>query len=173
MTIKQFNGHYDLREDRILFKFNTHQDSEYRLILTRFIVEKILQAVTRLIQNSLEKTHNAQIAKVIQEFQDDGVEKSANLSQQYLGAQNLPLGESPLLVTGMRLSYADSQFLIGFQLANNKTLNTKLSKENTQTMSFLLKKLAQKANWQVNEVGVELDSNWQSSLQIDQPVIKH
>ena len=173
MTIKQFNGHYDLREDRILFKFNTHQDSEYRLILTRFIVEKILQAVTRLIHNSLEKTHNAQIAKVIQEFQDDGVEKSANLSQQYLGAQNLPLGESPLLVTGMRLSYADSQFLIGFQLANNKTLNTKLSKENTQTMSFLLKKLAQKANWQVNEVGVELDSNWQSSLQINQPVIKH
>lgn len=173
MTIRQFNGHYDLREDRIIFKFNTHQDSEYRLVLTRFIVEKILQSVARLIHNSLEKTHNAQIAKVIQEFQDDGVEKSANLSQQYLGAQNLPLGESPLLVTGMRLSYADSQFLISFQLANNKTLNTKLSKENTQTMRFLLKKLAQKANWQLNEVGAESDLNWQSSLQIDQPIIKH
>ena len=91
-------------------------------------VEKILQSVARLIHNSLEKTHNAQIAKVIQEFQDDGVEKRANLSQQYLGAQNIPLGEDPLLVTGMRLSYADSHFLISFQLENNKTLNTKLSK---------------------------------------------
>lgn len=173
MTIRQFNGHYDLREDRIIFKFNTHQDSEYRLVLTRFIVEKILLSVARLIHNSLEKTHNAQIAKVIQEFQDDGVEKSANLNQQYLGAQNLPLGENPLLVTGMRLSYADNQFLISFQLANNKTLNTKLSKENTQTMSFLLKKLAQKANWRLNEVEVESDPNWRLSLQIDQSIIKH
>jgi hypothetical protein len=173
MTIKQFNGHYDLREDRILFKFNTHQDSEYRLILTRFIVEKILQAVSQLIHHSLEKKHNAQIAKVIQEFQDDGVEKSANLSQQYLGAQNLPLGESPLLVIGMHLSFSDGQFLISFQLANNKTLNTKLSKENTQTMSFLLKKLAQKANWQVNEVGAVANPNLQSTGQLDQSVIKH
>jgi hypothetical protein len=73
----------------------------------------------------------------------------------------------------MRLSYADSHFLISFQLENNKTLNTKLSKENTQTMRFLLKKLAQKANWQLNEVGAESDPNWQASLQIDQSIIKH
>ena len=56
MSIKQFNGTYDQKEDRLLFRFNTQDDQEFRFWLTRFITKGILGAVDQLIQKGLEKT---------------------------------------------------------------------------------------------------------------------
>ena len=57
MSIKQFNGNYQAQEDRILFRFNTAEDAEYRFWFTRRITLFILAASTHLIEKQLEKQH--------------------------------------------------------------------------------------------------------------------
>ena len=43
MSIKQFNGEWVAREDRVLFRFNTSQDQEFSFWLTRFVVKSLIQ----------------------------------------------------------------------------------------------------------------------------------
>ena len=60
MSIKQFNGSYVLNEDRLLFRFNTSDDSEYRFWLTRRITLFFLAATDHLVEKQLEKSHSKQ-----------------------------------------------------------------------------------------------------------------
>ena len=147
MSIKQFNGTYDLKEDRLLFRFNTQDDQEFRFWLTRFITKGILGAVDQLVQKGLEKKHNPQIAEVIKEFQKEGVAKTTNVNENYLGATSFPLGEEPTLVTAMNFNLTGDVFSMDFKLPDNRNLNIKLPIASVQTMTLLLRKLCEKAQW--------------------------
>jgi hypothetical protein len=68
MSIKQFNGSYVSNEDRLLFRFNTSDDSEYRFWLTRRITLFFLAATDHLVEKQLEKSHSKHTAKAITEF---------------------------------------------------------------------------------------------------------
>ena len=147
MSIKQFNGTYDLKEDRLLFRFNTQDDQEFRFWLTRFITKGILGAVDQLVQKGLEQKHNPQIAEVIKEFQKEGVAKTTNVNENYLGAATYPLGEEPTLVTAMNFNLTGDIFSMDFKLPDNRNLNIKLPIASVQTMTLLLRKLSEKAQW--------------------------
>jgi len=147
MSIKQFNGTYDQKEDRLLFRFNTQDDQEFRFWLTRFITKGILGAVDQLIQKGLEKKHNPQIAEVIKEFQKEGVAKTTNVNENYVGAAKFPLGEEPILVTAMNFNLSGEIFSMDFNLPDNRNLNIKLPIASVQTMTLLLRKLCEKAQW--------------------------
>lgn len=69
MTIKQLNAAYLLNEDRILFRFNTQDQAEYRLWLTRRVTLFILAASTHLLTKKLEQAHSPSAAKVVDEFE--------------------------------------------------------------------------------------------------------
>ena len=151
MSIKQFNGSYDQKEDRLLFRFNTQDDQEIRFWLTRFITKGILGAVDHLIQRGLEQKHNPQIAEVIKEFQKEGVAKTTNVNENYLGAASYPLGEEPTLVTAMNFSLTGDIFSMDFKLPDNRNLNIKLPTAAVQSMALLLRKLCEKAQWGAEE----------------------
>ncbi|MBT8519244.1 hypothetical protein G6734_00045 [Polynucleobacter paneuropaeus] len=151
MSIKQFNGVYDKKEDRIFFRFNTHDDQEFRFWLTRFITKGILSAVDQLMQKGLETKHNAQIAEVIKEFQKDTVAKTTKTNENYLGAQNTPLGEHPILVSAMNFNLSGDTFGMDFKLPDNKTLNIKLPTQSMQGMALLLRKLSVNAQWGITD----------------------
>ena len=154
MSIKQFNGVYDQKEDRILLRFNTHDEQEFRFWLTRFITQGILSAVDQLIQKGLETKHNPQIAEVIKEFQKDGVAKTTKTDENYAGAKNTPLGEAPILVSAMQFNLAGDTFGMEFKLADNKSLNIKLPTQSMQNMALLLRKLSTNAHWAIVEGAV-------------------
>jgi hypothetical protein len=147
MSVKQFNGSYDQKEDRLLFRFNTQDDQEIRFWLTRFITKGILGAVDQLIQKRLEQKHNPQIAEVIKEFQKEGLAKTTNVNENYLGAATYPLGEVPTLVTAMNFNLTGDIFSMDFKLPDNRNLNIKLPTAAVQSMALLLIKLCEKAQW--------------------------
>lgn len=150
MGVKQLNANYDKQEDRIFFRFNTQDQSEFRFWLTLFITTNILSAIDQLITKSLEKTHNAQIAQVIHEFQDEAVAKTTDLKTSYEGAQTFPLGEAPVLVTGFSVSEKAGIFFFTFNLLGGKSVNLQLPTAATQSMALLLRKLGSaNAHWHV------------------------
>ena len=69
MTIKQFNGSYSANEDRILFRFNTQNQEEYRFWFTRRVTLFILAATSHLLSKKLEQTHSADAVKALNEFE--------------------------------------------------------------------------------------------------------
>ena len=68
MTIKQFNATYLAQDDRLLFRFNTAEDTEFRFWLTRRVTLFILAATSHLLVKSLEKSHSPEAAKAIAEI---------------------------------------------------------------------------------------------------------
>ena len=76
VSIKQFNCTYFPQEDRLVFRFNTADDSEYRLWFTRRITLFILTAANQLIQAQHEEQHTPDVAKAISEFERESLKKN-------------------------------------------------------------------------------------------------
>ena len=107
MTIKQFNATYLANDDRLLFRFNTQDDAEFRFWLTRRVTLFILAATSHLIVKNLEQSHSPEAAKALVQFEEEmiktNVEKqSSSKSETYQPASNYPLGADPLLVMDVR-----------------------------------------------------------------------
>ncbi len=148
MSISQFNAMYDNQQDRILFRFNTHKQEEYRFWLTRFMTMKLIQTIEGLNQKKIETKHNPQIAQVIQEFQADAVQKTTNLKETFQAEKNFPLGPSPILITGFSVQAKGEAFAFSLQLDGDKKLGFHVLDKVTQSLIFLLKKTAvEKAQW--------------------------
>ena len=93
MTIKQFNGTYFLNEDRILFRFNTQNQEEYRFWFTRRTTLFLLAASAHLLAKKLEQTHSPDAIKALNEFEKqailDSVKSEASQAQVYESGVNL------------------------------------------------------------------------------------
>lgn len=148
MAIKQFNGNYILAEDRLMFRFSTDEDTEFRLWLTRFITLNLLQGIEQLSHQAIERYHNKEVAQAVHEFQEEEIKQTANLSDPYQEASQLPLGIHPVLVTGLNLSESENIFSIDFQLIGGQNLNIKLPASAVQSMALLIGKLVDEgAKW--------------------------
>lgn len=150
MSVKQFNGTYFNQEDRILLRFNTVDESEFRLWLTRFMTKHFLIAVRQLVQKKLERQHAPQIAQVLQEFQEDGLKQATNFQETYESASKFPLGEEAILVTGLNLATEGEFFSIDFVLINQKNLNLKIPVQAVQGLALLLDQLQENAGWKID-----------------------
>lgn len=102
MTIKQINASYLVNEDRILFRFSTQDQAEYRLWFTRRVTLFLLAASSHLLSKKLEQDHSAQAAKALNAFESEALveaSKTANAGQQaYESGTQFPIGSDPLLV---------------------------------------------------------------------------
>jgi hypothetical protein len=148
MGIKQLNGTYIKSEDRLMVRFNTSDQQEYRLWFTRLISMSFLEATGKVVQKKIETKHNPQIAQVIQEFQKEGVKRSSDFKTPYQPAKTLPLGAEPTLVTGFNLTEKEGQFFIAFKLADGKNISLVLPAQALQSIAILIEQLVEKARWQ-------------------------
>jgi hypothetical protein len=153
MSIRQFNGTYLPADDRILFRFNTLEDHEYRFWFTRRVTQFILSATEHLIEKQLEKKYDQPVAKAMQEFKQDAVKLQANFSVDYQIATQYPIGEEPVLVIDVKCTIFKVEEVdvlsLDFVLVTNKNLNLKLTQHTLQTMCLLLKRLNDQAIWGV------------------------
>lgn len=167
MGIRQFNASYIKQEDRIMFRFNTHDGSEYRLWLTRLISMSLLSTIRKIIHIDLEKKHSPRVAQVIQEFQEDGVKKTMNTKDPFKTADKvslkLPLGSDPILVTGFNITKKDVQFSIDFKLVGHKKINLTLPLTAVQSVIAILEQMEQKALWTSASLDAPIPSNVQAS----------
>ena len=168
MTIKQFNGSYLTHEDRLLFRFNTIDDAEFRFWFTRRVTLFILGATAHLLTKHLEKTHSPETAAAITEFQKEALKEqvSKQASQQgeakgeqgrqvaveaYQPASNYPIGADPLLVMDVKCELSkdgEADVLsMDFVLPGGANLNLKLGGPTLQAMCLLLDQLRETAAW--------------------------
>jgi hypothetical protein len=108
MTIKQLNASYLVNEDRILLRFNTQDQAEYRLWLTRRVTLFILAASTHLLTKKLEQEHSPDAAKAVNEFEKSALLEASNTAnagaQTFESGVQFPLGFDPLLVMDVSCS---------------------------------------------------------------------
>lgn len=168
MTIKQFNASYLINEDRILFRFNTQDQAEYRLWFTRRVTLFILVATEHLLAKKLEKTHSSDAVKALAEFEKqtilDTKKDQSDASKVFESGINFPIGAEALLVMdvscslinqGEKLAYIQSKkddqitdaVSIDFLLPGGANLNLKLPENLLNSVCILLDQLCKNAGW--------------------------
>jgi hypothetical protein len=65
MSIRQLNASYAPEEDRVMLRFTTDIQEEYRFWLTRAVVAALLQHAQTLAVKALEQHHSVQQAKAV------------------------------------------------------------------------------------------------------------
>jgi hypothetical protein len=149
VSLKQFNCRYLLNEDRIVFRFNTVDHSEYIFWLTRRITHFILKSASQFIQTEYKKL-TPTVANFITEINQSDKQK-ANFTTAYEPGINYPLGANPVLVMDakckmMKIEEQDV-FSLDFVLPGGANLNLKLPIPIMKPLILLLEELNVQANW--------------------------
>jgi hypothetical protein len=165
MTIKQFNATYLAHDDRLLFRFNTTEDTEFRFWFTRRVTLFILAASSHLVVKNLEQNHSPEVAKAIAEFSKETVQvdkggQGVSQVDTYQTANTYPLGADPLLVMDVKCAFekqdAEDMLSLDLVLPGGANINLKMAGPTLQAMCLLLNQLREHAAWgevpQVQEV---------------------
>jgi hypothetical protein len=155
MSIKQFNGEWVCKEDRVLFRFNTSEDQEFSFWLTRFVLKGLIQGAQHVTKLALEQAHSPQVAQVMQSFQQESVNQQLNFEEDFQPAKEKPIGDHPLLVTGLHLNYEGELVSIKFDLDTGQAVQVQMNPTVLQVMLALLDKLQTVAQWGVGLAGAE------------------
>jgi len=169
MTIKQFNSSYLIHDDRLLFRINTVDDSEYRFWLTRRVTLFILAATNHLFSKKLEESHTPEAAKAVLEFGQAAAKAGQTNTEGKLTqipmqpASQYPIGADPILVMDVKCVLTkegpDDVLLLDFILPAGGVLNLKMAGNTLHAMTALLAQLAEHANWGVATTTTPLISN--------------
>jgi len=148
MSIKQFSGHWMPEKDRLMIRFNTNDDCEYRLWITRHLLKKILQ-ISLDIGCSDYQGYGENTAKLIQQMSLDVLKNETNLKENYEGASKFPIGKIPILVLDINIEATKNFFSVDMQLVTNQKLNIKITKLAWRQFVVLLDKLQKDAGWEL------------------------
>ncbi len=149
MSIKQFNGEWVCQQDRVLFRFNTSEDQEFSFWLTRYVLRGLLQGAQQLTVQALAQMHPPQVAQVMQSFQQASVTQQLNFQETFQTAKEKPMGETPLLVTGLMLNQTGDEVTLKFELESGKSVQVQMNPTVLNVMLALLDKLQDIAQWGV------------------------
>lgn len=149
MSIKQFNGEWVCQQDRVLFRFNTSEDQEFSFWLTRYVLKGLLQGAQQLTVQALAQMHPPQVAQVMQSFQQASVTQQLNFQETFQTAKEKPMGETPLLVTGLMLNQTGDEVTLKFELESGKSVQVQMNPTVLNVMLALLDKLQDIAHWGV------------------------
>ena len=151
MSIKQFNGEWVCQQDRVLFRFNTSEDQEFSFWLTRYVLKGLLQGAQQLTVQALAQMHPPQVAQVMQSFQQASVTQQLNFQETFQTAKEKPMGETPLLVTGLMLNQTGDEVTLKFELESGKSVQVQMNPTVLNVMLALLDKLQDIAQWGVGQ----------------------
>jgi hypothetical protein len=185
MGIKQVNAAYLVNEDRILLRFNTPEEAEYRLWITRRVALFILAASTHLLSKQLEQLHTPDAAKAIDAFEKDALVEASKIANatpaEYQSGIQFPLGSEPILVLDTSCSLLQNNasdanksnaitdsnheiISIDFILPGGANLNLKLASNMVRAITLLIDQLRQQAGWGESVFAIQNDGNAAADL---------
>jgi hypothetical protein len=98
---------------------------------------------------ALAQVHPPQVAQVMQSFQQESVTQQLNFQETFQAAKEKPMGEAPLLVTGLMLNQTGDEVTLKFDLESGKSVQVQMNPSVLQVMLALLDKLQGLAQWGV------------------------
>lgn len=146
MSIRQLNASYVAEEDRVMFRFTTAQNEEYRLWLTRAMVGVLMQHTRALAVKKLSQDHSVPQAKAVAQFKQQALQQEVNFTQ-FEGATRFPLGAEPVLVKGIQASVQDAVAVMVLQLSRGQSLSLKLGDDLLGKLQLILDKMNVAARW--------------------------
>lgn len=157
MSIKQLNAAYLAPDDRLLFRFNTIENTEFRFWFTRRVTLFILAATQHLIVRGLEQDHTSQTAQAIAQFNKDAVELNPSAhgvshAVPYVPAEKYPLGADPILVNDVKCTLLkkegdENAISLDLVLPGGGIVGLKMAGSTLQAMCQLLNQLREHAVW--------------------------
>ena len=151
--ITQLNATYVPLEDRVLFRFNTRDSSEYRLWLTRAMVAGVLRACGDVAVKVAATEHPMAYAKEISDFKQDAVAQSTQFTE-FKPAAVLPMGEAPVLVHRVDFTLEGPIFALAFALVTQQTITLRLNDDLFSKFRLLLDAIEKKASWGLSSPAV-------------------
>lgn len=163
MHIHQLNVSHNEREDRLLLRLNTQSAEEFRFWLTRRMTLRLLPVLQHTV-GKLESNKPQMMApdpasqQILTELKRDAFLQQADFKTPYVEqAQQLPLGDEPMLVTDVQLQVRGTGVLLTLQdkgTANHssdtagKSCQLNLQPSLVHGLIHLIQQAATRADWQ-------------------------
>lgn len=147
MSIKQFNGEWIAREDRIIFRFNTQAHESFSFWLTRVIVRGLIEGANQLGIHRLTQEHPPEVAQVMQDFEKQSAEQGLIFNETYEGGQQQPLGADPILIVGLKMTQQADHTVVEFEMIDQRRITLMMPQPMFMTMILLMQKLQAHAQW--------------------------
>lgn len=149
MSVRQFNGRYLPSDDRIIFRFNTMDHSEYIFWLTRRVTHYILKSTSQFIEKEYEK-HAPSVENVISEVQQPG-KQATSFTKAYEPGTQYPIGGDAILVMDAKCQMIKIEgqdvCSVDFILPGGANLNIKLIMPVMKSLIMLLEEINIQAKW--------------------------
>ena len=167
MNIHQLNVSHNDRQDRLLLRLNTQSGEEFRFWLTRRLTLRLLpvlqQTVGRLESNQPQMLAPDPASKqILTELKRDAFLQKADFKTPYVEkAQQLPLGEEPMLVTDVQMQVQGTEVLLTLQDKGSATSGTPAQVQSCQLnlqpslvhgLIHLIQQAMARAEWQLTLV---------------------
>lgn len=150
MSIHQFTGEWVTAEDRIRLRINTGDGHEYRFWLTRHFVAAFMGGARALAVQVLAQQHPPEIARAMDEFRQQSAGQQADFSRTFETQDHLPLGEAPVLLTGMTINLDGDQVTVVLGTAAGHEVRLQITETMLRGWVDLLDRLQQGAGWQIS-----------------------
>lgn len=151
MKINQVNFSYSQLEDRLLFRFNTLDKTEFRMWLTRAMSVRLLGQLHQVVKVDLLRERPGLVAAdmdAVVRFRRDAVLAKADYMQSFSGeAEIFPLGQQPVLVTDIVMDSSRPVSVIAFQTALGQGVSLSLNHDIGLALSKLLSDLVDGLDW--------------------------
>lgn len=149
MNIQQFTAAWDVRQDRILLRFNTSENQEFSFWITRHVLRSLLDGAKQAAVQALEKTYPKDVAEAQHAFTHQATLHTADFSAPYQAAEEHPLGAEPSLVIGFAARQLDRFTELEIKLDGGKGINLRLTNDSLNGLLVLLEQAQEPAGWNI------------------------
>ncbi|MEM7366455.1 MAG: hypothetical protein AAF525_20775 [Pseudomonadota bacterium] len=148
-AISQLQVVYSPEEDRILFRVNTTEQSEFRfwfsrrytMLLLRVLHEHQARDPDVVVQQAPEAR------QAVQSFKQEQSAQSANMSKQFEASTRRPLGEDAILAHRLTYKINDDQLNLGIAPKEGQGINIGINRDINNNLTRLLLAAAKQGEW--------------------------
>lgn len=145
---------YNAAQDRLLLRVKTVEHAEFRLWLTRRFVKLAWPALVQLLaaDEVVSVQHTAEARQAVLAFEHEKAVSETDFKTRYAeDAEDLPLGEEPLLVNRMNVKKLDDgKYAFVFQPAQGRGMQLRMGRDMIHSVCKLLADTIGKIDWDLD-----------------------
>jgi len=154
-AISQMQMVYNAEEDRILFRVNTTDKSEFRFWVTRRYAMMLLKVLRDHVQADPDLSHlpTSQDQQAVKEFKREQAMGDANFEKKFEEQpSHYPLGSEARLAFKLTFSFRDDGSLqLSVQPKEGQGINVVINQQINLTLTELILAASRKGDWKLDE----------------------